>query len=225
MRTAIFDEVRKLARPGIFADPANILALDNLLDSFGVPRDKANHELTAPDRFFAGLREVTGGLTQGQVDIVNMVLKEATQWPVGWVAYALATAWHEARFVPQAEWGKGKGRPYAVAGKYGQPQYGRGLVQLTWDRNYEWADKALGLNGALLNNFDLALDPKVSVDILLEGMRVGAFTGARLGSCITGTGSLDDFVAARKIVNGTDKAELIAGYAMKFQEALKEGGW
>jgi hypothetical protein len=37
-RKPIFDAVRALARPGLFNDPGNILALDNLLDAFNVPR-------------------------------------------------------------------------------------------------------------------------------------------------------------------------------------------
>lgn len=37
-RKEIFDAVRKAARPGLFNDPGNVLALDNLLDAFNVPR-------------------------------------------------------------------------------------------------------------------------------------------------------------------------------------------
>lgn len=38
MRKPIFDAVRDAAPAGLFNDPGNILALDNLLDAFGVPR-------------------------------------------------------------------------------------------------------------------------------------------------------------------------------------------
>ena len=34
-----------------------------------------------------------------------------------------------------------------------------------------------------------------------------------------------EFREARRIINGTDKASLIAGYALDFQDALKAGGW
>lgn len=37
-RKDIFDAVRAGARPGLFNDPGNVLALDNLLDAFSVPR-------------------------------------------------------------------------------------------------------------------------------------------------------------------------------------------
>lgn len=40
-RKPIFDAVRALARPGLFNDPGNVLALDNLLDAFNVPRTVA----------------------------------------------------------------------------------------------------------------------------------------------------------------------------------------
>lgn len=40
-RKPVFDAVRALARPGLFNDPGNVLALDNLLDAFNVPRAAA----------------------------------------------------------------------------------------------------------------------------------------------------------------------------------------
>lgn len=40
-RSAIFAAVRTAARPGLFNDPGNVLALDNLLDAFGVPHADA----------------------------------------------------------------------------------------------------------------------------------------------------------------------------------------
>lgn len=181
--------------------------------------------LATPAAFFTGLRAITGPLDQKQVDIVNAILLAASSWSIGWLAYALATAWHEARFTPQREWGLGKGKPYARPGKYGQGQYGRGLVQLTWDSNYEWADRMLGLEGALLRNFDLALDPKISVDILVIGMEDGAFTGRKLAHYIGTTGTVDAFTRARRIINGTDRAADIAAIALRIQGALAKGGW
>lgn len=184
------------------------------------------HALTAPEKFFAAVRKITGPLDQAQVDTINRLLASAAAWPVSWLAYGLATAWHEARLKPQPEWGRGKGRPYAQPGAHGQPQYGRGLVQLTWDRNYEWADKALGLNGSLLANFDRALEPEIAADILVKGMEEGAFTGKSLTNYLPDRlGTVAQFTSARRVINGTDKAGLIAGYAEKFQDALEAGGW
>lgn len=177
--------------------------------------------------FFEQLKKrITGSLDQVQVDTINRILEGANHWPVAWVAYGLATAWHEARFKPIAEWGKGKGRAYAKAGKWGQSQYGRGLVQLTWDRNYEWADAALGLGGSLLRNFDRALEPDIAARILVLGMETGAFTGKALKSYMTGeVATLEQFTAARRIINGTDKAAKIAQYAMIIQDILLLAGW
>ncbi len=142
-------------------------------------------------------------------------------------AYILATTAHETAYTmqPIAEYGKGKGRKYGVKGKYGQVPYGRGYVQLTWDYNYEKADKELGLNGALLKDFNLALDPKIAVQILFEGMKKGWFTGKALNDFIDGETEeekedLREFSNARKIINGTDKQVQIGQLAMKFKRAL-----
>lgn len=174
--------------------------------------------------FYNAVREVTNRLDQTQVDVINAILAAMAGKPASWVAYVLATAWHEARFRPIGEIGKGKGKPYGKPGKYGQAQYGRGLVQLTWDANYEWADKALGLQGALLANFDLALEPDIAVKILVRGMEEGAFTGKSLSDYLT-DGTLQQFINARRIVNGTDRASMIADHAVRFQTGLKAGGW
>ena len=148
------------------------------------------------------------------------------------LAYILATTFHETahRMQPIAEYGKGKGRKYGVKGKYGQVPYGRGYVQLTWDQNYEKADKELGLNGALLKNFDLALNPKYAVQILFVGMEEGWFTGKKLRSYIDTIDEDDaedrrEFEEARRIINGTDKKSLIAGYALAFEKGLRAAGY
>lgn len=186
--------------------------------------------LSNPDAFFDGIRKVTKTLTQPQVDIINDLVASAAndRWPISYLAYGLATAWHEARFIPQDEWGHGKGHPYAAPGKYKQPQYGRGLVQLTWDRNYEWADKvctAAGLikPGDILKNFDLVKRPDIAAFILVKGMETGAFTGKKLGDYLGPIGTMTAYTNARRIINGQDRAADIATYAMLFQNALTAG--
>lgn len=222
MRKPIFDAIRAVKGSLSHADVA---VIDDALDQLGIARDGVRHTLADASAFFAKVRAITGALDQVQVDTITGLLSKAAHWPIGWMAYGLATAWHEARLKPIEEWGKGKGRPYAAPGKYGQSQHGRGLVQLTWDRNYEWADKALGLGGSLLKNFNRALEPEIAADILVKGMETGAFTGKRLSDYITGRGTREGFVGARRIINGTDKAADIAGYAERFQDALDAGGW
>lgn len=148
------------------------------------------------------------------------------------LAYILATTFHEtaARMQPIAEYGKGKGRKYGVKGKYGQVPYGRGYVQLTWDSNYEKADKKLNLKGALLRDFNLALDPKIAIQILFIGMEEGWFTGKKLRDFIDTIDEDDDedkreFIEGRRIINGVDKKILIAGYGIIFEKALRSSGY
>jgi hypothetical protein len=169
-----------------------------------------------------------GSLSQDQVDGLNAILDGAAKYGISdvrHVAYALATAYWETACTmqPIAEYGRGKGRKYGVKGKYGQVPYGRGYVQLTWDDNYERADKELGLGGKLLKNFDLALDPGIAAAIMFRGMVGGWFTGRKLVHYFSA--QIDDPVNARKIINGTDKAATIAGYHRDFLAALKAAGW
>jgi hypothetical protein len=49
-------------------------------------------------------------------------------------------------------------------------------------------------------------------------MVTGKFTGKKLSDYISG--SSVDYIGARRIINGTDRASLVAGYARSFQHAL-----
>ena len=75
------------------------------------------------------------------------------------------------------------------------------------------------INVDLANNPDLALEPKNAANILIAGMLTGAFTGMSLSRCIK-TGETQEFVNARKIINGTDRDKLVAGYAVKFLDCI-----
>jgi hypothetical protein len=180
-------------------------------------------------KFFAAVRSplFAGKMSERQVQGIDAILDEAERrgTPLNHLAYMLATALHEtARTMqPIAEYGKGAGRKYGVKGKYGQVPYGRGYVQLTWDSNYERADKELGLKGALLRDFNLAVRQDIAAKIMFKGMAAGWFTGKRLSDYIVGDKA--DYVGARRIINGTDKANTIAGHAAVFEAALKAGGY
>ena len=189
-----------------------------------------------PEGFFDNVRGYTGKLSQQQVDSINAILKAGSHWPLGWMAYALATAWHESRFLPIREKGGNKylskydtGRLARILGNTPEADgdgilyAGRGFVQLTGRTNYDSAGEALGLD--LLDQPDLALDIPTAARILVWGMEGGEFTGRRLSHYIIGNGNHDAFVRARRIINGTDRAELIAGHADRFADALMEGGW
>jgi putative chitinase len=94
---------------------------------------------------------------------------------------------------------------------------GRGYVQITGRANYTDWGKRLDL--PLTAQPDLALEPDVAAVILLDGMEYGTFTSRRLSAYFNDT--TNDAINARRIVNGVDKAELIAGYHNKFLAALE----
>ncbi|MFU1607329.1 glycoside hydrolase family 19 protein [Sulfitobacter pontiacus] len=107
-------------------------------------------------------------------------------------------------------------------GPFGHVYYGRGDVQLTWYDNYVRMGKILGL--PLAQNPDMVLESKVSKMIMVEGMlngssKDGDFTGLALEDYFNAT--TDDPTNARRIINGTDKAFLIAGYHDEFLEAIE----
>lgn len=142
------------------------------------------------------------------------------------LSYAFATAFHETgeKMQPVREGGLGRGRKYGVPGRnYGQVPYGRGLIQTTWDDNYEKTDEKLGLSGALIANYDLMLTLPVAVPALFRGMKEGWYASYKGKRCTLERflyhGHLD-YIGARRIVNGQDKAAIIAGYAMQFDEAI-----
>lgn len=189
------------------------------------------------EKFFDTVRHSLfgGTLSQKQVNGLNAILDE---WErrgltnLRWLAYMLATAFHETAktMQPIEEYGKGANYKYGKKVKrsgvpYNTPDkiyHGRGYVQLTWFENYEQMGRLLKID--LLNKPELALDKGIAAEIMFEGMlkgysNVGDFTGKCLEMYFNDT--KEDWVGARRIINGTDKAELIAGYGKKFYEALK----
>lgn len=136
-----------------------------------------------------------------------------------YLAYMLATTFHETAntMQPIAEYGKGAKYAYGVPDpETGQTYYGRGFVQLTWKNNYAKFGQLLGLN--LVGNPDLAMGMAAATQIMFIGMTKGMYTGKKLADYLNSNGT--DWVNARRIINGTDKAERIAGYAEQFYTAI-----
>lgn len=111
--------------------------------------------------------------------------------------------------------------------------YGRGYVQITWDDNYKKAGQRLAgmkfsANGSditvdadtFTQNPDYVLHPEVAYTIASRGMREGWFTGKRLSNYIK-EGTPPDYVNCRRIINGTDHAQDIAGMASQFELLLR----
>jgi len=133
-------------------------------------------------------------------------------------AYVLATAyWETARTmkpVKEAYWLSESWRRHNL--RY-YPWYGRGYVQLTWLDNYKRASRKLGLD--LTTDADAVMDPSVAAKILVVGMVEGWFTGKRLDQYIND--NTKDYISARRIVNGTDKAREISSIALQYENAIQ----
>ena len=70
----------------------------------------------------------------------------------------------------------------------------------------------------LINNPDLLLDNKVSARVLVHGILEGSFTGVGINRYVTNLKT--DYVNARRIINGVDKANEIASIATQFEKAI-----
>jgi predicted chitinase len=133
----------------------------------------------------------------------------------------------DRKFLPIEEYGKGKNYDYGeeievvdqAGKKYKNVYYGRGYVQLTWEKNYKTIGKALGMGEELHVHPEKVLEPAVAYKIMSYGMRNGTFTGKKLSNYISGTTA--DYYNARRIINGVDKAQLIQGYAETLEQLLR----
>ena len=92
------------------------------------------------------------------------------------------------------------------------------MVHLTWKNNYKAAADYFDVD--FVSNPDLAAQYEYAVPIMIWGMENGIFTGKKLSDYISGERC--DYQGARKIINGNDKKELIASYAVKFENILKK---
>lgn len=191
-------------------------------------------------RFFAALRARGSGvfgtsLSQSQVTGIEELLDvaQAKGVKLPHLAYILGGVYHETggmmvpvregfaktdagarRVVAKRSYGK-------PAGPYGHVYYGRGRIQNTWLRNMETLSKRFGYD--FVKNPDLLLDPAIDAIVTVVGHQEGLWTGKKLSDYISE--GRTDYVNARRIVNGTDKAGMIAGYAKTFEKALREAGY
>jgi putative chitinase len=172
------------------------------------------------------------------LNLLEFFTKDAEAWTDGrHAAYALATAYHETgypkdgqlvRFAPVTEYGTkpyfNKYEPTTVIGKRlgntelgdGFKFRGRGFVQITGRSNYAKFSEITHRD--LIEDPDKALEPAVAYLILREGMKRGLFTGKRLADYIHD--DVCEFVNARKVINGLDRAHLIARAARQIDQVL-----
>lgn len=228
-----------------------------------------------PDAFFAEVKKVTGTLKPSQIDTINKLLVAAEHWPPSWLAYGLATAFHETggKLAPNTEslnyspeglvatFGRhriseadakrlgrkpGEGplpmeRQWQIGnilygGDWGKTNLGntepddgwnfrgRGMDHCTGRQNYLKTGEAIGVD--LIANPDALLDPGNAVAALVTGMETGRYTGRSL-AMLPGNrpATKQEFANARPIINAMDKSDVIADYAVAFQDAAKAGGW
>ena len=199
------------------------------------------------ERFFRTVRRelFSGRLSTAQVSGLTALV-------AGWraltdsddprrLAYCLATAFHETggRMQPvretfaqsdkaailRLERAYAAGRlgqvrtPYWRVDAEGKSWFGRGLVQITHKRNYERLSAAIGVD--LVGDPGRAMERDVAVKILVIGMRDGLFSGMRLADAFNRRQA--DWLDARRIVNGRDRAALVAGYGQVFLSAATTG--
>ncbi len=200
-------------------------------------------------QFFQALRAdgpFGAHLSQGQVAGIEVLLTAMARLPISYTAYLLATACHETAHTmrPVREtladtddqaiarlehaWAKGDlpwvRSPYWRRDADGKAWFGRGYVQLTHKENYQKAGAMIGAD--LASDPDRALDPDLAARILVDGCETGLFTradgkpGHKLSDYLPG-----DYVGARRIVNGSDRAQTVAGHALAFEAALAAGGY
>lgn len=205
--------------------------------------------------FYAALRGgamFPKGLSASQVDGVESLLDVWARYfaddALQFLAYDLATAFHEtaatmqpikergavayfSKYEPGTKLGKMLGN--TVAGD-GYRFRGEGHVQNTGRRNARHAsdqiNKRFDLKIDLVANPEQRGDPFVSAISLFLGNREGWWTGRDLDDFIDSIDEATDedlreYIAARRVVNGTDKAAKIAGHAIEFGKALKVAGY
>lgn len=200
--------------------------------------------------FFDTVRPIFPGgiLDSMQVTGMGAILDafEADRSPFDAEAYMLATAFHETAHTMQplretraasdaaairildSAFARGKlhwvSKPYWRFDADGKSWLGRGLVQLTHKVNYDRLGKRIGVD--LVADPTLAMTMPVAIRIMIEGMRLGLFTGKALDDFLDGVDEADredfrEFSNARRIINGTDRAADIARAALVFEKALK----
>lgn len=205
--------------------------------------------MTDRAKFFAEVRRTlfNGRLTKPQVEGMETILNATTELDRQHVAYMLATAYHETgkKMQPVEEnlnysasgllktfpkyFNLAQASSYAHAAVRianrayanrmgngdedsgdGWRYRGRGLVQITGRNNY----RKYGIE----KDPDRALDLCMSVHILVDGMSYGKFTGDNLSEYFNVDGA--DWVGARRIINGLDRAHDVATYGQRFYAAL-----
>lgn len=130
------------------------------------------------------------------------------------LAYIIATCYHETgrRMQPVKEFG---GEAYLKTKAY-YPYYGRDFVQTTWLRNYEKVKAFTGVD--VVTHPDLIANVEMAAKVAVHFMIHGLYTGKKLSDYFDH--DKEEWINARRIINGKDRAEMIAGYGQLFYQDL-----
>lgn len=155
--------------------------------------------------------------------VISAIVKECKRQGIGLntqIAYVLGSVeWETGQTFKPVKEGIGKTDEWRKKNFRYFPYFGRGAIQMTHLSNYQKYSKILGID--LVNKPDLALDPQISLFILVHGFKNGTFTGRKITDYINV--SRTDFISARRCINGTDKASVIANLAKKYLKLLNSG--
>jgi putative chitinase len=190
------------------------------------------------DVFYKVCRAKLGSISKAAQGGFDLILREAgvRKTETNHLAYMLATAWwetaktmqpvREAFFVAPNDFDKVEAWRRKKLHYY--PYYGRGFVQLTWKTNYEKASKKFGVD--FVKEPDRVMELQYAVPILFDGMAEGWFTGKALDDYIDDidepeSEDLREYKEARRIINGTDKADTVARIAVIIEEALRQADY
>jgi Chitinase class I len=186
-----FNHIRVSLCGGVLSQP-QVNGLNAILASF------ANHVCSDDKRCLAYVLATAFHETAGRLQPVRETLASSDDQAIARLERAF-----QAGKLPQVS------TPYWRPDAQGRSWFGRGFVQLTFQRNYQAMGEALGLD--LCGNPALAMELSASADILVVGMRDGLFSGRKLGDYFNDKDA--DWVNARRIVNGLDRADVVAGHA------------
>ncbi|MNE32626.1 Chitinase class I [compost metagenome] len=106
--------------------------------------------------------------------------------------------------------------PYWNPDAAGKSWFGRGFVQITHKSNYERLGKAIKVD--LTADPDQAMEVDTALKIMFVGMRNGLFTSVKLADFFNKT--REDWVQARKIINGLESADKVSSYAKAYYAAI-----
>ncbi|MBX3536416.1 MAG: hypothetical protein KF735_02160 [Chelatococcus sp.] len=192
--------------------------------------------------FFSYARRSPFGdrLTQQQVDGMTDILNEwdahYSHLPLTYLACYLGQVFRETggTMVPIREtfatsdkqamtrletaWTSGK-LPSVKTPYWRKGWFGRGRMQITHAENYAYAQAKSGL--PIVADPSLMLDSKADLKVSLPGTIEGWWTRGKHRMSMYLDRPDPDFEGARRIVNGTDKAKLVATYCEAFLAALQ----